>query len=151
MSLKDAIRAATPRARLQRHREFWGENPPPDVASQLCAVERILLLPGDNGKATRVLQDLDEKRSRQPRKVGAARTNTKFAKAKKFARQEASELVAADTLCEREKSDIVEQVTTRLIEKRLYSPAKKVLWAWLTAPPSVIPAYMRKGGRPKNQ
>ena len=65
--IAEALRAASPEGRLQRHREVWGNDPPPDVASRLSIV--ITMLEESGGRASSaamlILAELDHRRTAQ--------------------------------------------------------------------------------------
>lgn len=53
----------TPQARLERHKAFWGDNPAPEVAALIQAVERMLIDGKAELKALHLLKDLDHRQT----------------------------------------------------------------------------------------
>lgn len=90
-------------------------------------------------------------KDRTQRKKGAKKTNQPRDEGEKFAREEASKLVAADERMELNKNSVLDKVEEALIANKKKSPNRTTLWAWLTTGESVIPEYMRKPGRPKKE
>lgn len=79
---------------------------------------------------------------------GANSTNAKYEKSREHAKVSAKELIDADQDHSLRKKTVIEEVSKRLINARLYSPDERTLWKWLTTA-NVIPAYMTRGGRPR--
>ena len=88
--------------------------------------------------------------SRDNRRAGSKITNSRYQESCEAARAIAADLVAGDTDRVLRKAALIERVRDELIRLRHYAPQDdETLWSrWLKATPSVIPAYMSKGGRP---
>lgn len=114
------------------------------IEGSLVSIERAVpdLIAGVDAVVARTRSEL-----RRPQRDAAKRTNERYAKARKFARKEAEELVAGDTEHELNKADMLRLIRDALKHAGHYVPKDDPnLWGWLTKDPSVIPPYMREPG-----
>ncbi|MRH77800.1 hypothetical protein GH984_03700 [Spiribacter sp. C176] len=60
--IKTLLTSRTPRARLEAHKEYWGDTPHPEIQGHLETVERLLASKPASSKAILILAKLDSLR-----------------------------------------------------------------------------------------
>ena len=115
-----------------------------DEISQLVSVATT------RHRLSSIIADRLLRQGRERHRHGAHKTNEPREQAKHFARATAQELWENDTHHEIDKEWMIDLCLSELNRYGMFTPSRDWLWRkWLKESPSVIPARVSKGGRPR--